>query len=97
MNSNPENPEFEKQPDSPQSLGGKARSDSLSKKQKIEIASKAAKARWGFPRALYEDKPIVIGKAEIPCAVLEGDIRVLSERAVTKALGGSAGARIGSA
>ena len=74
-----------------QSLGGKARSEKLSKEEKSAIASAAAAARWGILRATHEDKPLKIGDHIIPCAVLEGGIRVLSERAVTKALGGKRG------
>jgi len=77
--------------DTIQSMGGKARDKALSDEQKSEIAKKAAAARWGLPKATHEDRPIKIGDIEIPCAVLEGGIRVISERAVTKALGGKRG------
>lgn len=74
-----------------QSMGGKARAESLAPDKRREIAVLAAKARWNLPRATHEDRPILIGDIEIPCAVLEGGVRVLSERAVTKALGGKRG------
>ena len=74
-----------------QSLGGEARAKALTDEQKTEIAKKAAAARWNYPRATHEDRPLKIGDMEIPCAVLEGGIRVLSERAITKALGGKRG------
>jgi hypothetical protein len=74
-----------------QSQGGKARAEALSDEEKSAIAKKAAKARWSLPKATHEDRPIKIGDLEIPCAVLEGGIRVISERAVTKALGGKRG------
>ena len=77
--------------DSIQSMGGKARAEALSDEQRKEIAVKAAAARWSFPKATHEDRPIKIGDIEIPCAVLEGGVRVISERAVTKALGGKRG------
>jgi hypothetical protein len=77
--------------DSIQSLGGTARAEALSSDERSEIAKKAAEARWNVPKATHEDKPLKIGELEIPCAVIEGGIRVLSERAVTKALGGKRG------
>lgn len=77
--------------ESPQSLGGLRRKESLSAERRSEIAAAGAAARWGFPKATHEDKPITIGGHDFPCAVLEGGIRVLSERAVTKALGGKRG------
>jgi hypothetical protein len=79
------------QEESIQSQGGIARAKSLTKDERKAIASKAAAARWNIPKATHEDRPIKIGDLEIPCAVLEGEIRVISERAVTKALGGKRG------
>ena len=74
-----------------QSQGGKARAESLTPERLTEIAKKGAEARWGIPKATHEDRPLKISHIEIPCAVLEGGIRVISERAVTKALGGKRG------
>jgi hypothetical protein len=74
-----------------QSMGGKARAEALSKEELSESARRAAEARWALPKATHEGRPLKIGDIEIPCAVLEGEIRVLSERAVTKALGGKRG------
>lgn len=44
-----------KEPESFQSLGGKARKEALSPKQRSEIAKKAAAARWGI--AVPDDEP----------------------------------------
>ena len=85
------NPSPDEQLKTPQSLGGTKRAEILTPEKRKEIAIKGGRARWDFPRAIYEDRPLMIGGHEIPCAVLEGDIRVLSERAVTKALGGKRG------
>lgn len=74
-----------------QSKGGRARAEALSQEERTEIATKAAAARWNIPIATHEKEPLRIGNIEIPCAVLKGGIRVISERAVTKALGGKRG------
>jgi len=75
------------------SKGGKARAKSLTKEQRAEIARKAAVARWGESKIPIETHSGVlkIGDAEIPCAVLKDGTRVLSERGVTKSLGGKRG------
>lgn len=79
--------------------GGRARASVLSEDQRRDIARKAAKTRWAtgqavgdtiLPRAEYTGK-LTIGDLEIECAVLDNDKRVLSERSVTKALGGKRG------
>ncbi len=72
--------------------GGNARSKSLTPEQRSEIAKKAALARHNkdSPQATHESK-ITIGDLEIECAVLEGEIRVINERAMTKAFGGKRG------
>ena len=76
------------------SAGGLARKDALTQEQRSEISARAAAARWadvkGIPKATHEGE-IVIGDRAISCAVIEGDQRLLSERAVTKALGGKRG------
>lgn len=74
-----------------QSLGGKARAAKLSKEEKTEIARGAADARWekagkGIPRATHEGI-LTIGDMEIPCAVLENGMRVLTQSGVMVALG----------
>lgn len=86
----------DKQPeDSIQAMGGKARAEKLSPERIKEIAKQAANARWNkdIPKASYEGVlKIGEGGRELPCAViLDGEIRLLSERAVTKALGGKRG------
>ena len=79
--------------DSFQSLGGKARAESLSAKEKTDIARKAAKARWSLPKAICgaPDRPLRIGNCEIPCYVLEDETRVLVQSGMIKALGMSHG------
>lgn len=77
------------------SKGGKARAAALSPEQRQEIARKAAEKRWGrrfpvLPRATHSGI-LKIGEMVIPCAVLDDGTRVLSERGVTKALGGKRG------
>jgi hypothetical protein len=74
-----------------QSLGGKARADKLSKKDRSAIAKSAAEARWEkagkpIPEASYEGI-LTIGGIEIPCAVLENGMRVLTQSGVMVALG----------
>jgi hypothetical protein len=74
--------------DSIQSLGGKARAESLSAEQRSQIAATAAEARWAAPKATHKgDLPI--GGVKIPCAVLEDGRRVLSENGITNAMLGS--------
>jgi hypothetical protein len=72
--------------------GGLARANALSPEERKQAASAAALSRWnkGAPVATHEGI-IKIGGIEIPCAVLPGEIRVISERGVTKALGGKRG------
>lgn len=68
-------------PDSPQSLGGKARAD-LPKDKLSEIGSKGAQARWGrAPRATHESF-LPLGDKKLPCAVLSDGTTVLSRNAV---------------
>jgi hypothetical protein len=88
---------------SAQSKGGKARAQSLDPERRVEIARKAASARWEQPD---ENLPKVVCGSdaqpmriealgiEIPCYVIEGERRVLVQRAMVEALGmarGSAG------
>jgi hypothetical protein len=74
---------------------GKARAEVLSPERRKEIAQKAAAARWSeaIIKATHgsPDKPLKIGDFEIPCYVLEDGTRVVSERGITKALGGKRG------
>ena len=80
-------------PDSLQSQGGKARAAKLSKEKLKEIATKAAAARWSLPKVICgaPDHPLRIGDIEIPCYVLEGEKRVLVQRAIVSAMGMSRG------
>jgi hypothetical protein len=75
--------------------GGLARAEKLTPERRKKIALKGAAARWNVEAevALKAGK-LQIGDVDslvIPCAVLPGGIRVLSERAITKALGGKRG------
>jgi hypothetical protein len=79
------------------SKGGAARAAKLTKSQLSASGAKAATARWakekGIPQAEFEGTITVAG-IEIDCAVVEVDgkhIRLLSERSVTRALGGKRG------
>ncbi len=78
--------------------GGIARAEILSPERRSEIARKAAKQRWnttetaehGLPKAEYNGiLRFKTANVEIPCAVLEGGTRVLSENGITNALLGS--------
>lgn len=78
------------------SLGGEARALVLSKEERVSIARKAAQARWGkhspretpLPKATHAGT-LKIGEIEIPCAVLDNGMRVLTQRGVYGALGRS--------
>lgn len=72
--------------------GGLARAKSMTAEQRSTASRLAAQARWNpsLPRATH-DGELVIGNVSIPCAVLQDGTRVLSERGVTKALGGKRG------
>jgi hypothetical protein len=69
-----------------QSMGGKARAESLTDEQRKEIAQNAAAARWNIPKADYFGT-LKIGGAEIPCFVLQDGRRVISGRGLTAAIG----------
>ena len=72
--------------------GGVARAKSLSSDKLIDIAKQGAAARWDTSVEIAKRSGILeIGEIKIPCAVLEDDTRVLSERAITKAFGGKRG------
>ena len=71
--------------------GGKARAKKLDAQKRSEIARTAAEARWiadgrALPRATHEGT-LTIGTLDLPVAVLEGGIRVLTSRAMMTALG----------
>lgn len=80
--------------------GGLARAEALTAEERSEIASNAAKARWGGkaepddePRVLESFKSVLkIVDVEIPCAIVmgpDGIKRVLSETGITSAILGS--------
>jgi len=74
------------EPDSMQSLGGKARAESLTAAQRKEIASTAAAARWALPRATHEGDLPIVGTT-IHCAVLEDGRRLLTQSDLMRVLG----------
>jgi hypothetical protein len=69
--------------------GGKARAAGMTPDELSQASREAAIARWdevrGVQRAI-KDGTIKIGNAEIDCAVLPGEVRVLSQRSMMKAL-----------
>lgn len=74
-----------------QSMGGQARAEKLSPADRSAIARAAATARWGregksLPKATHEGI-LTIGDMEIPCAVLDNGMRVLTQSGVMVALG----------
>jgi hypothetical protein len=77
-----------------QSRGGVARAEKLSADERSKIASDAARARWttteDLPKATHTGR-LKIGDAEIPCAVLDNGVRVLTEHGITTALGSRSG------
>ncbi len=66
----------------PQSKGGKARSEILTPSERQRIASEAAKVRWAgdLPKAISgsDDKPIRIADIAVPCYVLDNKYRVIA-------------------
>lgn len=72
--------------------GGLARAEALTPEEKKLIARKAANARWDDSIEIAKRSGAIdIGAITIPCAVLQDNTRVLSERAITKAFGGKRG------
>lgn len=75
-----------------QSKGGLARAEKLTPRERRKIGRAGAAARWNVDAVVaIRSGKLPIGDIVIPCAVLPGGIRVLSERAITKALGGKRG------
>jgi hypothetical protein len=68
--------------------GGFARAEVLSPNQRKEIAKKAARARWSepLPKALRQGELSLLGK-KIPCAVIEGEKRILNQAGFLRAIG----------
>jgi len=81
--------------DSPQSLGGQARSQSLSREQRKEIARQGALARWNkaapvvdpdaLPEATHQGE-LPIGDVKLDCYVLEDGRRLFHKRGMARAL-----------
>jgi hypothetical protein len=73
--------------------GGRARAEKLSAEQRQDIARQAAEARWATERTgpqplkATHEGILKIGAMEIPCAVLEGGQRVLTQSGFMRALG----------
>jgi hypothetical protein len=71
--------------------GGKARAEALSPEERSEIARLAAEKRWetskpALPKEEYTGI-LKIGGKEIPCAVLDNGLRVLSTSGLSRAMG----------
>lgn len=80
--------------------GGKARMEALSPDERRAQAQKGAAVRWSgeIKKVTHgsDDHPLKIGDIEIPCYVLENDIRVISQRGLQGGIGMSlSGARAG--
>lgn len=82
------------------SKGGKARAMRLTPEERSDIARQAVEARWAkaresqevvpaLPRVTHgsEDHPLRITNIEIQCYVLEGGVRVITNRGLQRALG----------
>jgi hypothetical protein len=79
----------------PQSLGGKARSESLTREQRKEIARQGAMARWkkpgltadpdAMPEASHQGE-LPIGDVKLDCYVLEDGTRLFHKRGMARAL-----------
>ena len=63
---------------SKQSKGGKARAKKLSKAKRVEIAHRAAGARWEVVEATHEG-PLSIGEMTLDTAVLKDGTRVIAQ------------------
>lgn len=92
---------MEESENSGKAIGGHARIAALTLEQRKDLAKKAAASRWSTSvvEATHgsSDQPLRIGDIEIPCYVVEGDIRVLSQRGLQAGIGmstsgGSSGA-----
>src|SRR5712691_1582451 len=75
--------------------GGIARMQKITRRERRILAKKAAAARWSgeIKQATHgsDDHPLKIGDIEIPCYVLEGATRVLSQRGLQTGIGMSIG------
>ena len=80
------------------SKGGNARAAKLSPEERSEIAKRAVEARWAKsksvdsrvepPKATHAGV-VKIGDIELPCAVLEGGVRVFTQEGFLQAIGRS--------
>ncbi len=67
--------------------GGFARAEVLSPEKRRQIAKRAATARWEtLPKAIGQGE-LKIGHTRIPCAVIEGEVRVLNQAGFLRAIG----------
>ncbi|GLK78001.1 hypothetical protein GCM10008171_32550 [Methylopila jiangsuensis] len=82
--------------DTPQSLGGKARSESLSADERTGIARRAAEKRWSERGAAASDPNLIkathqgqmtVGDLNLDCYVLEDGRRVFHKRGMARSLG----------
>ena len=80
--------------DTPQSKGGRARADNLTREERREIARLGAQARWGglredddieLPKATHQGK-MIVGSLTLDCYVLEDGRRVFHKRGMARAL-----------
>ena len=69
--------------------GGLARAESLSDERRREIASEAAKARWGgvTKAKVLAEGPVQLGGQDVPAFVLSDETRVLARAAFVRAIG----------
>lgn len=74
------------QPESIQSLGGKARAEKLSPGELSSIAKSAADARWGLQRATHMGV-LTIGDMSFPCSVLSDGTRILTQSDFMEGMG----------
>lgn len=74
--------------DNPKSKGGHARAQSLSPEERKAIARRAAEARWtaNLPQSYYEGE-FDLASAQLVCAVLEDDSRIITQASFLRSLG----------
>lgn len=76
--------------DKSKAVGGIARANALTPRQRREIAKKAADARWSQPQSIpkaLREGTIKLGNQEIPCAVLQDGRRILNQAGFLRAIG----------
>lgn len=74
--------------ENPKSKGGKARAQALTAEERKAIARRAAEARWtaDLPEAFFEGD-FDLASAQLACAVLEDDRRIITQSSFLKSLG----------